>query len=91
MNSTRKLTALFAVVALLGGCGSGDDDAAATPPPAPPPPDALAAVPDSAKQSVDGLVIYLKTLSLQASDTREPASLDGVTLPTSDTAEPAPV
>jgi hypothetical protein len=91
MNRTHKLTMLFAAVALLGACGSGGDDPAPTPPSAPAPPDPLAAVPDSAKQSADGLVIYLKTLSLQPSDAREPASLDGVTLPASDGAEPAPV
>jgi len=91
MNRTNKLAMLFAAAALLGGCGSGGDDPVVTPPPAPAPPDPLAAVPDAAKQSTDGLVIYLKTLSLQPSDTREPASLDGVTLPTSDDAEPVPV
>jgi hypothetical protein len=91
MNRTRTLGLLFAGVALLGGCGSGGDDPAPVPPPAPAPPDPLAAVPESAKQSSDGLVIYLKTLSLQSSDTREPAPIDGVTLPASDGAEPAPV
>ena len=90
MNRTRTLGLLFASVALLGGCGGGDDPASA-PPPAPAPPDPLAAVPDSAKQSSDGLVIYLKTLSQQPSDTREPLPLDGVTLPARDGAEPAPV
>ena len=91
MNRTHKLTMLFAVASLLGGCGSGGDDPVPTPPSAPAPPDPLAAVPESAKQSADGLVIYLKSLSLQPSDAREPASLDGVTLPASDGAEPAPV
>ena len=91
MNRTRTLGMLFASAALLGGCGSGGDDPAPAPPPAPAPADPLAAVPDSARQSSDGLVIYLKTLSQQSSDTREPAPLDGVSLPTSDGAEPAPV
>jgi hypothetical protein len=91
MNRTRTLGLLFASAALLGGCGSGGDDPAPVPPAAPAPPDPLAAVPDSAKQSSDGLVIYLKTLSQQPSDTREPAPIDGVTLPASDGAEPAPV
>jgi hypothetical protein len=91
MNRTHKLTTMFAAAALLGGCGSGGDDPVPTPPSAPAPPDALAAVPDSARQSADGLVIYLKTLSLQPSDTREPAALEGVALPTSDGAEPSPV
>jgi hypothetical protein len=93
MNRNNTLAVLFATAALLTGCGSGDDGDAgpAPPPPAPAPPDPLAAVPDAARQSIDGLVIYLKTLSLQLSDSREPASLDGVTLPDSDSAEPAPV
>ena len=91
MNHAHKLMLLFAAAALLGGCGSGGDDPAPAPPTAPAPPDPLAAVPDAARQSTDGLVMYLKTLSQQPSDTRDPASLDGVKLPASDASEPAPV
>jgi hypothetical protein len=91
MNRTRTLGMLLASAALLGGCGGGGDGPAPAPPAVPAAPDPLAAVPDSAKQSADGLVIYLKTLSLQTSDTRDPASLEGVTLPASDGAEPSPV
>lgn len=90
-NAHRQLALLFTAVALLAGCGGGDDYSAPPPPPptpAPPPPDPLAAVPDAAKQSIDGLASYLKALTLNVSDTREPVAVDGLTLPASDTAEP---
>lgn len=90
---TRKLTltTMMAAVALLGACGGGSDDAY-TPPPAPAPaPDPLAAVPDAARQSTDGLLSYLKTLSTNTSDTRDPLPLDGLTLPTSDNTEPGSI
>ncbi|HSW07511.1 hypothetical protein [Aquabacterium sp.] len=92
MKKTLSLSFALAAVALMSGCfGGGDDDAPmpAPPPPAPAPPDPLAAVPDSATQSTDGLVAYLKTLSTNSSETREPIDLNRVTLPQSDTAEPA--
>jgi hypothetical protein len=96
MNKKAKMAFAMAAVALMSGCfGGGDDDAPMPPPPPvtppPPPPDPLAAVPDSAKQSTDGLVAYLKTLSANTSDTRDPMDLTGVTLPQSDTADPSPL
>jgi hypothetical protein len=96
MNKKVTLAFAMAAVALMSGCfGGGDDDAPMPPAPPPvtppPPPDALAAVPDSARKSTDGLVAYLKTLSVNTSDTREPMDLTGVTLPQDDTAEPSPL
>ncbi|WP_395700068.1 hypothetical protein [Aquabacterium sp.] len=90
-----SLSLAFASVALLGGCfgGGGDDSMPAPPPPAPAPApaDPLAAVPDSAKQSADGLVGYLKTLSANTTDTREAIDVTGLSLPQSDTTEPSPL
>lgn len=90
-----SLTLAFASVALLGGCfgGGGDDSTPMPPPPAPvpAPADPLAAVPESAKQSTDGLVAYLKTLSANTNDTREAIDVTGLTLPQSDSAEPSPL
>lgn len=94
MKTNLSLSFAVAAVALLGGCfGGGGDDAPmpAPPPPAPAPPDPLAAVPEAARQSTDGLVNYLKTLSTSTSDTRDPIDVNMVTLPQSDTAEPAPL
>ncbi len=84
------LSLAFASAALLGGCGGGDDPAPPAPP-APAPADPLAAVPDSARQSIDGLIGYLKMLAANKSDTREPIDLTGLTLPRSDSAEPSPL
>lgn len=90
MNTHLRLTWALAATALVAGCfGGGGDDA--PPPVMPPPPDPLAAVPDSAKQSTEGLVAYLKTLAANPSDTREPIELNAVTLPTSDGIEPMPL
>jgi hypothetical protein len=67
---------------LLSACfGGGSDDA-------PAPVDPLAAVPDSAVQSVVGTVDYLTVLNKNPSDTREPLDISAVVLPTSDTTEP---
>jgi len=93
MNNKLRLSWALAATALVAGCfGGGDDDA--PPPVVPPPPapaDPLAAVPDSARQSTDGLVAYLKTLSANLSDTREPIELNAQTLPQSDSIEPTPL
>lgn len=102
MNKKVTLVFAMAAVALMSGCfGGGDDDAPVTappppvtpppPPPPPPPPDPLAAVPDSAKQSTDGLVAYLKTLAANTSETRDPVDVSGLSLPQSDTADPSPL
>ena len=77
-----RATALVATTAALAGCfGGGSDEPA-------PPADPLAAVPDSATQSVSGLVAYLVALVAGGSDTREPIDITALTLPTSDNTEP---
>jgi hypothetical protein len=97
MNKKIALSFAMAAVALMSGCfgGGGDEAPMPAPPPpvpAPPPPaDPLAAVPDSARQSTDGMVAYLKTLSANTSDTRDPLELNGLALPQSDTADPTPL
>jgi len=97
MNKKLSLSFALATVALMSGCfGGGGDDSPppvppAPPPPAPAPPDPLAAVPAAAAASIDGLVTYLKTLSANASDTREPIELGALTLPQNDTVDPSPL
>ena len=85
MKTPTLLLAAAAALALSGCFGGGDSDTADVPA------DPLAAVPDSAVQSVAGTVDYLVALSRSPSDTREPIDITAVVLPTSDTTEPAAV
>ena len=73
-----------ATVALAGCFGGGDDPVVV-------PADPLAAVPDSAVQSVAGTLEYLALLIKNPSETREPIDISAVVLPISDTTEPAAV
>ena len=73
-----------ASMALTACFGGGSDDVAAAA-------DPLAAVPDSAVQSVAGTVDYLAVLNKNPSDSREPIDISAVVLPTSDSTEPAAV
>ena len=81
---TSLLLVAAATTALAGCFGGGGDDVAA-------PADPLAAVPDTAVQSVAGTLDYLAVLNKNPSDTREPIDISAVVLPTSDTTEPAAV
>ena len=83
MNRIKTLLSVAAASVALAGCFGGGDDGAATPPA-----DPLAAVPDSATQSVAGTVDYLNVLNQNASDTREPIDVTAIVLPTSDDTEP---
>lgn len=78
------LAAAAASVALAACFGGGDGDVAV-------PADPLAAVPDTAVQSVAGTLDYLAVLIKNPSDSREPIDISAVMLPTSDTTEPAAV
>ena len=73
--------AMLALLALLAGCGGsgGDGDIAEAPPEA-------QRVPASATASVKAFTTYVA--SLPPDDRAEPLDLDGVTPPTSETAEP---
>ena len=84
MTKARLSTwlALAAVSLALAGCWG--DDSSDTPAAA----DPLAAVPDSATQSVAGTVDYLNVLNQNPSETREAIDVTAVVLPTSDTTEP---
>lgn len=78
----------FAAAALLVACGGGDDENTPTP--------ATAQVPESASQSVDGFIAYLKLLVVsQFADGLEPVDTSMVTAPADDatenTIEPVPV
>ena len=83
----RPGLAMAAAVALLGlaGCFGGGGDGGEAPA------DPLAAVPDSAVQTVTGTLDYLAVLNQNPSDVREPIDITAVVLPTSDTAEPQAV
>jgi len=78
------LLALCASVALAAcGSSSSNDDA-----PPPPPVARTTDVPDSAQQSVTGLIAYLNDfIATMTSGTSEPILLGNATLPTSDTIE----
>lgn len=81
LHWTRLAIAAMATAGLAGCFGGGDSDSSV-------PADPLAAVPDSATQSVSGLVAYLLVLAANLNDAREPMDITGVTLATSDTTEP---
>ena len=85
MKTPTLLLAAAAALALTGCFGGGDSGTVD------PPADPLAAVPDSAVQSVAGTVEYLAALNRNPSETREPIDITAVVLPTSDTTEPAAV
>lgn len=87
MTRLQLSALMLAATTTLAGClGGGGDD---SPPAAPPaPPDPLAAVPDAARQSTEGLVSYLKSLVATPSDTREPVDIGTMPLPQSETTEP---
>ena len=75
------LTLATIPLALAGCFGGGDSDSPAAA-------DPLAAVPDSATQSVAGTVDYLNVLIQNPTETREAIDVAAVVLPTSDTTEP---
>jgi hypothetical protein len=83
----HTLLAMAGACAALAGCFGGDDNTAAAPAPA----DPLAAVPAEATATAQGTVDYQVALAAASSETREPIDLTNVTLPTSDTTEPAAV
>ena len=85
MKTPTLLLAAAAALALSGCFGGGGSDTVDVPA------DPLAAVPDSAVQSVAGTVEYLAALNRNPSETREPIDITAVVLPTSDTTEPAAV
>ena len=79
---TSLLAAVAATLALTACFGGGDADPAVIAA------DPLAAVPDSATQSVSGTVNYLAVLGNSPSETREPIDVTALDLPISDTTEP---
>ncbi|MBA2674748.1 hypothetical protein [Ramlibacter sp.] len=72
-----------AVAASLAACGSSHDDAPAAPPAA------TTDVPQSAQDSVAGLVAYIKQLIDSSSDTSEPVLVGTAVLPVDNTGEPS--
>lgn len=81
LRTGRAIFLAAALAASLAACGghSDDDD------------DPTSGVPDSASQSVDGFIEYLKKLVATAPETLEPVDVSSVTPPTTETAEPAVV
>jgi hypothetical protein len=83
----RPRAALLAALASLGLLAACGDDPYEAEPPAPPV--AEDTVPASATASTTAFVQF--TASLPADDRADPRRLDGVTPPTSETADPEPV
>jgi nitrous oxide reductase accessory protein NosL len=75
------LAALMAA-AVVAACGGGGDDA---------PPPATSQVPESASQSIDGFISFLRELVASAADMLEPVDTSSVTPPTDETSEPQTV
>jgi hypothetical protein len=85
---TQGAAALALMVLALAGCGGGGSggqpaNSGAT--------GSGSQVPDSAQQSVGGLMAFLMELIAQSSDTTEPVALGDAALPTDDTSGPQPV
>jgi uncharacterized lipoprotein YbaY len=76
-------TALGASLAACGSSG-GDDDS-----PPPQPTAVTTEVPQSAQDSVPGLVAYVKQLVASSSETSEPVLIGTAVLPVDDTGEPS--
>jgi len=68
------------MLAACGGGGGGGEESPATAP--------AEQVPDSASQSTDGLVAYLRTLLAASADALEPVDVSTFTPMASETAEP---
>lgn len=86
------LAAVLAATMALAACGGGDDrtvgDAAN---PGGPAAQASSDVPRSAQDSVSGLLAYVgQLIDSMTNSTAEPVLIGNATLPTSETAEPAP-
>ncbi len=82
MRFTRITAAMVLAGFALAGCGGGGGGGG----------DAnTGGVPNSAQTSVGGLITYLQQLIAGTNDTGEPVSLDNVTLPVDDTAEPTAI
>jgi len=80
-KQVRGTLAMAAVLAMLSACGGGGEGDAAAPA-------VTAKVPDSASQSVPGLMRYMDALVVVAPDGLEPVDVSSVALPTDDTIEP---
>lgn len=81
MFNLKTLSALC-VAAALAACGSNDGDDSTSTATTPTP---TSGVPQSAQQSVTGLVAFLEQLIAQTSETSEPILLGDAVLPTSET------
>lgn len=87
-NTLRMVAALLAslVLAACGGGGGGGGVGSTTP--VVPPPVADDGVPATAQGSVNGLLIFMKTVAAVMLDTNEPRNLGDASLPVSEDMEP---
>lgn len=79
MKTPRALMAAAAAALLLAACGSSDDG---------PTESAQQQEDRIASASIEGFFAFVRTLASALSDSAEPRPIDGITPPTSETAEP---
>jgi hypothetical protein len=90
-NKRLGTAALLSMLLVLTACGGGGGGGGGGGPDAGNADATRSQVPDSAQQSVGGLVAFLKELIGQTSETTVPVVLGDAVLPRDDNAEPAPV
>ncbi|HZA94506.1 MAG TPA: hypothetical protein VE421_00085 [Burkholderiaceae bacterium] len=88
----RHIAAASAFALLAAGCGSSSDDSSRPTPPVQPPPNQMATEDAAASASVAGFIAFIQTMIASlSSEANEPRSIDGITPPTTDTAEPTAI
>ena len=80
-----RWTVAAAATAFLAACGSSDGDAS----PPPQQPALTTEVPQSAQDSVSGLVAYVKQLLASTDETSQPVLIGTAVLPVDNTGEPS--
>jgi hypothetical protein len=91
----RNIAAACAIALLAAGCGSSDGDSTpppTIPPPVQQPPSQMAQEDAAASASVAGFIAFIQTMIASLTlETNEPRNIDGITPPTTETAEPTAI